>query len=548
MAEKKKYIFITGGVMSGVGKGITCSAIAAILKGNGLKVTAIKIDPYVNVDAGTMNPTEHGEVFVLNDGMECDQDMGNYERFLDQELNGGDYMTTGSVYKTVIERERALEYKGKCVEVAYHVPMEVIDRIEKSSERHDADITIVEIGGTVGDYQNVLFLEAARMMKIRHPHDVIIGMVSYLPIPHKIGEMKTKPTQHAVRALNSTGIQPDFIIGRAENPLDDIRKEKISTLCNVSKEDVISAPDVESIYDIPVNFENDGISTMLLQKLGLKKKNKNGLKPWQDLYRKNRENKKIVKIAVVGKYFEIGEYVLSDSYISVIEAIKHAGFQNNVKVKLSWINSEEYERVPGKVQELKKYDGVVVPGGFGSRGIEGIIKAIKYVRKNKIPYLGLCYGMQLATIEYARNMAGLSKATSAEINPDSPRKVVDVMEGQKEKIKGKKMGGTMRLGAYTAVLQKNSLAAKAYEKEAISERHRHRYEINPKFIPKIEKAGLVFSGKSPDGKLMEIAELPQKVHPFFIGTQFHPEFQSYPYKAHPLFSEFIKVAKKNNRS
>ena len=544
---KKKYIFVTGGVMSGVGKGTTCSAIAAILKGKGFSVTVLKVDPYVNVDAGTMNPTEHGEVFVLSDGTECDQDMGNYERFLEQELSGANYMTTGSVYQKVIARERALKYKGKCVEVVPHIPLEVIDRIEKAAQKANAEFCIIEIGGTVGEYQNILFLEAARMMKLKYPGDVLVAMVGYLPIPDKIGEMKTKPTQYAVRTLNSAGIQPDLILARSEKPLDQKRKEKLATFCNIHEENIISAPDIDSIYHLPVNFEKGAISRIILKKFHLRQKKKD-LEPWRKLSQKINRLKKTVEIAVVGKYFSTGDFVLSDSYISVIEAIKHGAYKNNVKPNLTWIDSLSYEEKPGKVKELKKFDGLVVPGGFGERGIEGIIRAIKFVRENKIPYLGLCYGMQLAVVEYARSKAGVKKATTAETDPRSKFAVVDLMPEQKEKILRGDYGGTMRLGSCPAILKNGSIAASAYKDVVISERHRHRYEINPIFIEKIKKAGLVFSGFSPDKKLMEIMELPKTVHPFFVGTQFHPEFQSYPHNPHPLFTEFIKSAIKRKES
>ena len=544
---KKKYIFVTGGVMSGVGKGTTCSAIAAILKGKGFSVTVLKVDPYVNVDAGTMNPTEHGEVFVLSDGTECDQDMGNYERFLEQELSGANYMTTGSVYQKVIARERALKYKGKCVEVVPHIPLEVIDRIEKAAQKANAEFCIIEIGGTVGEYQNILFLEAARMMKLKYPGDVLVAMVGYLPIPDKIGEMKTKPTQYAVRTLNSAGIQPDLILARSEKPLDQKRKEKLATFCNIHEENIISAPDIDSIYHLPVNFEKGAISRIILKKFHLRQKKKD-LEPWRKLSQKINRLKKTVEIAVVGKYFSTGDFVLSDSYISVIEAIKHGAYKNNVKPNLTWIDSLSYEEKPGKVKELKEFDGLVVPGGFGERGIEGIIRAIKFVRENKIPYLGLCYGMQLAVVEYARSKAGVKKATTAETDPRSKFAVVDLMPEQKEKILRGDYGGTMRLGSCPAILKNGSIAASAYKDVVISERHRHRYEINPIFIEKIKKAGLVFSGFSPDKKLMEIMELPKTVHPFFVGTQFHPEFQSYPHNPHPLFTEFIKSAIKRKES
>jgi len=538
--KNRKYIFVVGGVMSGVGKGVTTSAVGAILKARGFNVTALKIDPYINIDAGTMNPTEHGEVFVLADGDETDQDMGNYERFLEVELPRDNYMTTGRVYEAVIYKERNLEYKGKCVEVVPHIPMEVIDRIEKASEKAGSDISIIEIGGTVGEYQNILFLEAARMMKIKYPDDVLTIMVSYLPLPSKVGEMKTKPTQYAVRTLNGTGIQPDFIIARAETFLDQRRKEKIAMFCNIPERDVISAPDVDSIYEVPINFERDDLSRLILKKLGLKY-NKTDLKKWYDLVERIKKPKGTAKIAIVGKYFGTGDFVLSDAYISVIEAVKHACYQNKVKPEIDWLSSETYEKNPEELESLKQYDGVVIPGGFGFRGIEGKILAIEFLRTHKIPFLGLCYGMQLTVIEYARNVLELKDANTTEVDRKTKNPVIDIMPEQKKNLADGNYGATMRLGAYPANLKKGSLANKAYGATKISERHRHRWEVNPEYIEKLEKAGIVFSGKSPNGKLMEITELPTTVHPFFLATQFHPELQTSPLKGHPLFNEFIKA-------
>ncbi|EKE25728.1 MAG: hypothetical protein ACD_5C00051G0001 [uncultured bacterium] len=541
--ENRKYIFVIGGVMSGVGKGTSASSIGAILKARGYNVTAIKIDPYVNVDAGTMNPTEHGEVFVLDDGDETDQDMGNYERFIDITLSRESYMTTGRVYESVIHRERNLEYAGKCVQVVPHIPLEVIDRIVHASNKAKSEITLIEIGGTVGEYENVLFLEAIRMMKVKNPDDVLTVMVSYVPCPNKIGEMKTKPTQHAVRTVNGAGIQPDIIIARSEVPMDQKRKEKISMFCSVPEECVISAPDIETVYEIPQNFERDNLSKIILKKLHLKPK-KSDLSDWEDLVKRVKESKKHkVKIGIVGKYFGTGDFVLSDAYISVIEAIKHAGFKLGSKAELDWINSEVFEKEPEKIEELSQYDGVLVPGGFGGRGIEGKIKAIQFCRENKIPYFGICYGMQLMVVEYARNVLGLQEAHTTEINSDTKHPIIDIMPEQKKHLEQKNYGGSMRLGAYDAILEKGTIAGAAYGKTKISERHRHRYEVNPKYVERIEKAGLVFSGKSPNGILMEIAELPKSEHPFFLGAQFHPEFKSSPLKSHPLFYEFVKASK-----
>jgi CTP synthase len=537
--KKTKYIFVVGGVMSGVGKGVAAASIGAILKSRGFNVSAIKIDPYINIDAGTMNPTEHGEVFVLDDGYETDQDMGNYERFLNITLPNDNYMTTGRVYETVIHKERNLEYEGRCVQVVPHIPLEVISRIQKASKKAKSDITIIEIGGTVGEYENILFLEAVRMMKLKNPEDVLTVMISYVPIPSKVGEMKTKPTQHAVRTLNGTGIQPDFVVARSETFLDQKRKEKISLFCNLPERYVISAPDVESIYEIPINFERDDLSRLILKKLNLAYK-KTDLKKWYDLVDNIKNTKKKVKIGVVGKYFGTGDFVLSDAYISVLEAIKHSAYKHKVKPEIGWINSEVFEREPEKLNDLKNYDGIIIPGGFGSRGVEGKIRAIQFLRENKIPFLGLCYGMQLAVIEFSRNVLGLSNANTTEINRKTKYPVIDIMPEQKKNLEDKNYGATMRLGAYPAIIKKGTIAHSAYKKKVISERHRHRWEVNPNYIKKLTAKGLVFSGISPDRKLMEIVELPKSKHPFFLGVQFHPELKSNPFSGHPLFMEFIK--------
>ena len=544
---RPKYIFVVGGVMSGVGKGIATSSIGKILQARGYNVTALKIDPYINVDAGTMNPTEHGEVFVLKDGYETDQDMGNYERFLDIKLDNESYMTTGRVYQTVINAERNLEYEGKCVEVVPHIPLEVIRRIKRATKKHHAEITLIEIGGTIGEYQNVLFLEAARMLKSEHPEDVLFVLVSYLPTPSTIGEMKTKPTQYAARTLNAAGIQPDFIIARATRPLDEKRKEKIAVFCNVRKDDVISAPDIESIYDVPVNFEKDGLSTAILKKFGLRSR-ENTLNIWGEYIEKIRGLKKTVKIGIIGKYFKTGDFVLSDSYLSVIEAIKHASYAVGYKPELVWLDSAVFEEHPDQLSTLKEYDGIIIPGGYGSRGIEGKVSAIRFCRENKIPYFGLCYGMQLMVIEYARHILGLADAHTTEVNERTKHPVIDIMPEQKENMKKRNFGATMRLGEYEAKLKKGTVASDAYGKvDSLIERHRHRYEVNPEYVADLEKAGLLFSAVSPNGKLMEIAELPKNKHPFFLASQFHPEFQSTLFHPNPLFLAFLKACTKEKK-
>ena len=543
MAKKRKYIFVIGGVMSGVGKGITSASIAMLLEAKGFRVNAVKIDPYLNVDAGTMNPTEHGEVFVLDSGLETDQDMGNYERFLGRDLSSEDYMTSGMVYRYVIEKERALEYKGKCVESLPHIPNEIIRRIDLAASVAGSDISVIEIGGTVGDYQNIMFVEAARRLHLKKPGDVLFILVSYLPVPSTLGEMKTKPTQNAVHTLNSYGVQPDIIIARAPAPLDERRKEKLAIWCTVPPENVISAPDIESIYDVPINFEKDNLSGIILEALKLKSgAKKDGLQKWRSFVNSVKSSKEDVHIGIIGKYFDTGDFMLSDAYISVIEAVKHSAAKLGRRPKLSWLNAKDFESDKADLSVLKNFDGIIVPGGFGESGIEGKLKAIRFARENKIPYFGLCYGMQLAVIEYARNVLGMKGAHTAEVDPETKYPVIDVMPEQKALIKAGKYGGTMRLGGYPAVLKKGSLAREAYGKDKIRERHRHRYEVNPEFIGKLSSKDLIFSGTSPDGTLMEIAELSRDAHPFFVGTQFHPEFLARPLSPHPLFTAFVQAA------
>lgn len=543
--KKRKFIFVVGGVMSGVGKGITSASLGLILKSKGYRVTALKIDPYVNVDAGTMNPIEHGEVFVTDDGDETDQDMGNYERFLDMDLSSENYMTTGRIYMKVIENERTMKYKGKCVQVVPHIPLEVIRRIKNASELHDADVTIVEIGGTVGEYENILFLEAIRMMRLKDPKSVAIVLVSFMPVPHHIGEMKTKPTQHATRSLYSAGLNLDMIFARGPEALDKPRREKLALHCGIDPKNCISAPDVKYIYEIPVNFEKENVGNKVLKILGLKPKKTDLVKWEKQVIEKLKNGKKELNIAVVGKYFGTGNYTLSDSYISVIEAIKHAAWANDSKVKLEWLDSEQFEKNKKKLAQLKNYDGVIVPGGFGVRGVEGIINCIQFVRENKIAFLGLCYGMQLASIEFVRNVLEKKDANSLEIDPETKNPVIHINTNQAENVKTDKYGGTMRLGAYNCKIKKDSKTYKAYKSEEISERHRHRYEFNNDYRDEMDKAGLKVVGINPESDLVEIVELEN--HPFFVGVQFHPEFKSRPVRPHPLFNYFIKTALENSK-
>lgn len=573
-----KYIFVIGGVMSGVGKGVATSSIGMLLRAKGFEVNLAKVDPYLNVDAGTMNPTEHGEVFVLNSGLETDQDMGNYERFLNRDLSACDYITSGMVYKYVIEKERALGYGGKCVEAVPHIRDEIVSRFENSAKVNKSDISIIEVGGTVGDYQNIMFIEAARVLKIRHPNDVLFIMVSYLPIPGTLGEMKTRPTQHAVYNLASYGVTTDIVIARAAIPLDDRRKEKIAIACNIPAKRVISAPDIKSIYDVPVNFEKDNLAEIIVEALNLPKTKLNSsFDAWKKMAEGIKNHtKNTVNIAIVGKYFNTGDFILSDSYISVLEAIKFSAYAVGVKPVIHTINARDFEgEVKGKREkgkgesekekdltsyllpltskdespysQLDKMDGIIVPGGFGESGIEGKLKVIQYAREKKIPYFGLCYGMQLMVIEFARNVLGIKDANTSEIDPNAKNLVIDIMPDQKKILADGKYGATMRLGSYPAHLRKGSIAEEAYGKQEIVERHRHRYEVNPKYHIRFTEGGLVFSGVSPDRQLMEIAELPKNKHPFFLGTQFHPEFLARPLAPHPLFTEFMKTAKKRRK-
>ncbi len=539
--ENCKYIFVVGGVMSSVGKGIAAASIGKILQSRGYRVANLKADMYVNLDAGTIRPAEHGEVFVGDDGVEADQDLGNYERFTNQTSTREDYITTGQIYAEVIRRERNLEYGGEDVEVYPDIPKEIIRRITACHEKNQSEITIIEYGGTVGEYQLLPFLEAARMMKSKNPLDVFIVLTSYLPTPSLLGEQKSKPTQRAINDLHSMGLNPDFVLCRADYPATEDIKRTISNVCSLPIERIISAPDVYSIYDVPVNFEKENLGETLLNTLGLPVRHKD-LSDWTALANKIKKIEKEVHIGIVGKYFNFKS--CKDTYISVIESINHATWNLNYKPKIVWIDAEKYESDPKKLSELDKLDGIILPGGFGKRGTEGMILVADYARRKKIPYFGLCLGMQILTIAYARDVAKLKNANSIELDPNTSYPVIATMADQVEKIKNKNYGGTMRLGAYPAILKEGTVAEKAYGSKKISERHRHRYEVNPDFIEQLEKKGLVFSGISPDRRLMEIAELPKKEHPFFLGTQFHPEFKSRPLSPHPLFTAFIKACVK----
>ncbi len=537
-----KFIFVSGGVISGIGKGIAAASIGFLLKSYGLKVTMMKADPYINVDAGTMNPLEHGETFVLEDGFETDMDIGTYERFTGEEFERINSMTSGAVFHNVIKKERELGYDGKWVSIDYHIPREIIRWIMEVSQKRKNDVTIVEIGGTVGEFGNKLFLEANRVMKTKNPNDVVHVHVSYLPLPQNIGEMKSKPVQMSVRVLNESGINPEFIIARSQQKVDKIRREKLSHYCVVPMEHIISAPDVKSIYEVPINFEKDGLAKKIISQLGLKAKKGNLYDKWVKRYESSVCPKKKIKVGIIGKYYKSGDFDLKDSYVSVIEALRHASWANDSSIDIEWFVSDGLQNDLEAQEKLKKLDGIVVPQGWGCRGVEGKIKAVQIARENKIPYLGLCFGMQMAVIEFSRNVLGLKGANSEEVESNCGKKVVHLMDSQKENIENSQYGGTIRLGAWPCKLKKGSFLSELYgKKNLVHERHRHRYEFNNDFRQDLEKAGLIVSGESPDGSLVEAVEISKKEHPFFIGTQFHPELKSQFLNPHPIFLGFVKA-------
>jgi CTP synthase len=513
-----KYIIVTGGVLSGLGKGITVSSIGRLLKSRGLKVTSIKIDPYLNCDAGTMNPYQHGEVYVLDDGGEVDLDLGNYERFLDVALTSDHNITTGKVYKAVIEKERRGDYLGKTVQIIPHITNEIKERIRIVAEGSDADVVLIELGGTVGDIESMPFLEAVRQLyrEAGGEMNCLFVHTTLVPVLGVVGEQKTKPTQHSVRELRAIGIIPDVIVARGEKPLEYNIKRKIALFCDVPLEAVISAPDADSIYRVPLMLEEQGLTDFILRKLRLETKKKD-LSKWITFVDNLKGQKKKAEIAIVGKYTD-----LRDSYISHIEAFHHAGAEAKACIKLRWVEGEDVEK-KGAARLLKGVDGILVPGGFGDRGVEGKMESVKYARENDIPFLGVCLGFQLAVAEFSRNVLKLKGANSSEFDPKTPYPVIDLLPEQKGV---KDMGATMRLGAHDVRLAPKSKIRELYKKPTISERHRHRFEVNPKYIGQLEKAGLIFTGKSMDGRRMEVAEL--KKHQYFVATQFHPEFKSRP--------------------
>ncbi len=558
-----KYIFVSGGVVSGLGKGVTTASLAFLLKSRGFKVTPVKVDMYFNVDAGTLRPQEHGEVFVTHDGMETDEDLGHYERFVHKSLKKENYVTAGQVYQEIIRKERAFEYGGETVDVIPHVTDEIIRRIRLAGETNNAQIVIVEYGGTVGEYKNGIFFEASRILKLKYPKDVIHVHVTYLPYLAHIGELKSKPAQTSVHILNGLGIQPDIIIARSEKSIDKKRADKLALFCNISPDKVFSAPNLDTIYQVPLLFhkQNHHLASTCLKALSLKTGHHTNLVSWQKMAdRATKTWSTKLKIAMVGKYFTTGDYKLVDSYVSVVESLRHASWQLGLQPDLEWIDSEEIEKKGTGL--LKGYEAIVIPQGWGSRGTEGKIQAARYARENKIPYLGLCFGMQMATIEFARDVLKFKDANTTEANPKTTHPVIHIMPNQKEYLAKRQYGGTIRLGAWPCSIKKGTLLEKAYleygnHKEApwhepkdkdqakltskknliVFERHRHRYEFNNKFKEKFEKAGFVISGTSPDGKLVEAIEL--KDHPFFMGTQYHPEYISRPLTPHPIFVSFL---------
>ena len=532
-----KYLFVTGGVASSLGKGLTASSIGRLLRARGIRVTMQKLDPYINVDPGTMNPFQHGEVFVTDDGAETDLDIGHYERFLDTNLHGWANVTTGQIYSNVIAKERRGEYLGDTVQVIPHITNEIKERI-RAMAGPDIDIVITEVGGTVGDIESLPFLEAARQIRQDVGRENVFYLhVSLVPYIGPSGELKTKPTQHSVAALRSIGIAPDGIVIRSDRPIPDAIKKKISSMCDVDLEAVVAAVDAPSIYDIPKVLHTEGLDAYIVRRLGLRFADVQWGE-WGDLLQKVHEPKFAITVALVGKYID-----LPDAYLSVTEALRAGGFANNARVNIKWVPSDDCDTEAGAQEQLGSVDAICIPGGFGVRGIEGKLGALKFARENRIPTLGLCLGLQCMVIEAARNIAGISAANSAEFDPQTPDPVISTMADQREIVAGNgDMGGTMRLGLYPAVLTPDSIVAGVYGTTEISERHRHRYEVNNSYREQIAATGLQFSGLSPDGNLVEFVELPTEIHPYYVGTQAHPEFLSRPTRAHPLFIGLVTAA------
>lgn len=548
-ARKTKYIFVSGGVISGIGKGLTSASIGLLLKQAGYRVAPIKFENYLNLDAGTINPIEHGDPFLCEDGTEGDMDIGTYEKFLDEEMGKDSFVTIGRIYQTVIDRERKFEYNGEDVEAIPHITDEIISRIKTLGKKKKADIVLIELGGTAGEYQNILYYEASRIMTLKQPGDVIHIHVSYVPTPGHLGEPKTKPTQLSVRTLNSMGIQPDFIVARSAKPLDQRRKDRFALFCNMHPEDIISNPDLDTVYEIPLVLHQQGIVKRILAKFNLPIKEPK-LAEWKKFVEKVKAPKtKTINIAIIGKYFGTGEYQLRDSYAALFDALDHAGWAQGVEIKTHWLNAEKVAK-EGAEKIIGTPDGIIVPIGWGERGAEGMIAAADYAREKKIPYLGLCYGMQLAVIAYARSVLKWRDANTTENDPKSKHPVIYLIPSQKEIMERRAYGGTMRLGGWEAKVKKNTKAYELYKKYdqllnengLTSERHRHRYEFNNTFAKEIEEKGLIISARSVKEGLVEIIEIPD--HPFYIGTQGHPEYKSRPLRPHPLFLGFVEAARK----
>ena len=549
--RKTKYIFVSGGVISGIGKGITSASISLLLKSAGYRVSPIKFENYLNLDAGTINPIEHGDTFLCEDGTEADMDIGTYEKFLNEDMGKDNFVTMGNIYSMVIDRERKFEYLGEDVEAIPHITDEITKRIKDLAFRKKADIVVIELGGTAGEYQNVFYYEAARIMTLKNPGDVIHVHVSYVPTPAHLGEPKTKPTQLSVRTLNSLGIQPDFIICRSEKYLDQRRRDRLALFCNVPSENVISSPDLPSVYEVPLILDKQSLGKKILGKLNLNVRNSD-LSNWKKFVgkvKKVQNQKKFIEIAIIGKYFGTGDYQLRDSYAALFDAIDHASYELGIPVKTHWIDAQKVEGNVDLVKLIGKPDGIIVPIGWGVRGAEGMIRAAGYARDKKIPYLGLCYGMQLAVVSYARDMLGINDANTEENDPDGKNLVIHLMPKQKEFMQRRAYGGTMRLGKWEAIVKKGTKAFELYEKYndfideskgLTSERHRHRFEFNNDYLENFEKAGFVISARSVEEDLVEIIELPQSEHPFYLGTQGHPEYKSRPLNPHPIFLGFIE--------
>ncbi|MDP4030665.1 MAG: CTP synthase [Candidatus Beckwithbacteria bacterium] len=545
MPQLTKYIFVSGGVLSGLGKGTVAASLGYLLKSHGLRVALIKCENYLNYDSGLINPIEHGDPFLCEDGAETDMDLGTYERFLDQNLGSKNFITMGQIYKAVIDKERNFFYKGEDVEAIPHVTDEIISRFKAVANAAKADVVVIELGGTAGEYQNALYYEAARIMKLKHQDTVVHIHVTYLPTPKHLGEPKTKPTQLSVKYLNSMGIQPDFIVCRAEGAIDKRRQARLALFCNLPEEGIISAPDLPSVYELPLVFAKQQFSQKVLNKLNLKVTPLK-LEAWQELNRRiSRPKKQTIKIAIVGKYFATGDYQLNDSYASLYEALNHATWAESTGLQIVAINSEREKNIKEK---LSRVDGVIVPIGWGPRGTQGMIEAIRYSRENRLPFLGLCFGMQLAVVEFSRNVLGLKEASSTEIDPQTKFPVIHIIPEQTRNLKLRAYGGTMRLGSWDCRVKPGTIAFSAYGKTDTSERHRHRYEVNEAYVKQLEAKGLIISGRSVKENLVEIVELPQKIHPFFLGTQGHPEYKSRPLTPHPVFLKYIQACAERSRS